>query len=81
MLITVRFSAGLVQQIGQARLQVTLVEGATVADLRQHLAQRFDGAQQLLANTVPVLAGRHVTDSEPLQNGQEVSLLLPIAGG
>jgi molybdopterin converting factor small subunit len=81
MLITVRFSAGLVQQIGQARLQVTLAEGATIADLRQHLAQRFDGAQQLLANTVPVLAGRHVTDSEPLQNGQEVSLLLPIAGG
>ncbi|MCC9074612.1 hypothetical protein FKZ61_000595 [Litorilinea aerophila] len=31
--ITVRLSAGLAQEIGQARLQLTLPETATVADL------------------------------------------------
>jgi molybdopterin converting factor small subunit len=81
MVINVRFSTGLAQHVGRTRLQVTLDEGATIADLRQHLDHNFEGMGQPLAHAIPVLAGRHVTDSEPLQNGQEVSLLLPIAGG
>jgi molybdopterin converting factor small subunit len=81
MVINVRFSTGLAQHIGQPRLQVTLAEGATIADLRQHLNHYFEGLSQPLATAIPVLAGRHVTDNQQLHHGQEVSLLLPIAGG
>jgi molybdopterin converting factor small subunit len=81
MQVQIRFNGSLAQHIGQARLAIALETGATVAELRQQLVQRHPAAAQALALAVPVLAGRHVTDAEVLHEGQELSLLLPVAGG
>ena len=45
------------------------------------LRREYSEAAPLLDTAVPIIAGRHVTQSEPLVDGQEVAFLLPIAGG
>jgi len=81
MQINVRLGPGLAQYADSPRLRATLTAEATVADLVEHLCDCYPALKQPLAKAVPVVSGRHVTLSVTLQDGQEVSLLLPIAGG
>lgn len=81
MQIQTRLSGELAQQVGMARLSVTLPDGATVADLLDWLRQQYPTTTARLETAVPIIAGRHVSPTEPLADGQEVALLLPIAGG
>ena len=79
--VNVRFSAALAQSAGTPRLQMPLLEGATVGDLLDQLA----AAQPHLAPRIPYLVvavgGRHVGRDEPLHYGQEVVLVKLAAGG
>jgi molybdopterin converting factor small subunit len=79
--IRVRFSAGLVPLAGNTRMVVSLQDQATVADLLQYLQTERPELEVGLNNAIPMVAGRHVGLSEQLSAGQEVSLLLPVAGG
>ena len=79
--IRVRFSAGLVPLAGNTRMVVSLQDKATVADLLQYLQTERPELESGLNNVIPMVAGRHVGLSEQLLAGQEVSLLLPVAGG
>ena len=79
--IRVRFSAGLVPLAGNTRIVVTLPEESTVADLLQFIRTEHPALETGLGNAIPMVAGRHVGLSEQLSAGQEVSLLLPVAGG
>jgi molybdopterin converting factor small subunit len=81
MKINVRLSGDLVQQVGNARLQVTLAENATAADLVAFLQEQYPAAASRLELVVPFVGGQHVSPEAPLVAGQEVALLLPIAGG
>jgi molybdopterin converting factor small subunit len=81
MRVHVRLSAGLAQEVGLARLTVTLSDGATVADLREQLRAQHPAAAPQLALAVPVIAGQAVDWTAPLASDQEVAFLLPIAGG
>jgi molybdopterin converting factor small subunit len=81
MTIHVRFSPGLAQLIGNPRLAVTLAEEATVADLLQYLRSQHPALNQRLDAAIPMISGRHAAQSEHLAAGQEVALLLPVAGG
>ncbi len=79
--ITVRLSAGLAQEIGQARLLLTLPETATVADLYAWLRARYPAQSAQIDAAVPIIAGRHASMAAPLPAQGEVALLLPVAGG
>ncbi len=81
MTVHVRLSGGLAQQVGLARLTITLSDGSTVADLREHLQAQHPAAAPQLALAVPVISGQHVDWAVPLSSDQEVAFLLPIAGG
>ena len=81
MRVAVRLSGELAAQAGRPRFSVTLPVGATVADLTDLLRREYVDASPLLNTAVPIIAGKHVTQSEPLEEGQEVAFLLPIAGG
>lgn len=78
---TVRLSGDLGRAVGTPRLQVSLAEGATVADLVATLTDRHPELQQQLHAAVPMLGGVHATPQTPLTPGREVALLTPIAGG
>jgi molybdopterin synthase sulfur carrier subunit len=81
MQVAVRLSGELAAQAGRPRFNVTLAEGATVGELKEQLYQEYPQILSLLDTAVPIIAGKHVTRSEPLTNGLEVAFLLPIAGG
>jgi len=81
MKVRVRLSGELASQIGRPRLVMSLADGATVADLTGLLRREHPESISLLNTAMPIIAGRHVTPSEPLADNQEVAFLLPIAGG
>lgn len=81
MKITVRFSPDLAQRAGSPRLSVTLADGATIAHLIEQLSWENPLLAEQLSSSVAVVAGRHVSSTEPLSAGQEVALLMPVSGG
>lgn len=81
MLIRVRLGGGLAQLAGGARIEVTLTEAATVADLLEHLQIQHPKLKQKLHTAMPMVSGRYAAHTDPLAPGQEVALLLPVAGG
>jgi len=79
--VRVRFGAGLSRLAGMPRVVVELDDDATVADLLAALAHRTPDLNGALSRALAVLGGRHLPASGPLHDGDEVSLLLPVAGG
>ena len=76
-----RLSSGLAQDVGLARLSVDLPGGATVADLVQRLQAQHPQAAGRLGAAIAVMAGQPVALAEPLRDGLELALLMPVAGG
>jgi molybdopterin converting factor small subunit len=81
MQIHIRVSPGLAAEIGQPRLTLTVDEDATTVAVLETLRTAYPGSAALLARAVIMSAGRHVPSDEPLRPGQELALLIPIAGG
>lgn len=79
--INIRLSAGLAQAIGQARLVVTLPEGATVHDAMAQLVAQYPALTNKVGHVLPFAGGQQVVGSASLIAGQELALLLPAAGG
>ena len=79
--ITVRLGHGLAHEIGNTRLRVTLVEGATVSDLKEQIGVDQPTMAAQLAACVAIIAGCHVNPDQILSGDEEVALLMPISGG
>ena len=81
MKVNVRLSAGFAQTTGTTRLIIDLADGSTIADLLVQLRANYPAIETKLQTAVPTVAGRHASASQLLSAGQEVALLLPVAGG
>ena len=81
MRVDIRLSGELATLAGRPRFSVTLPSGGTVNDLTALLCREHPELAPRLDTAVPIIAGRHITQFEPLSDGQEVAFLLPIAGG
>ena len=81
MRINIRLSGELAALAGLHRFNMSLADGSTVGNLIDTLSQEHPDLASRLNTAVPIIAGRHVTQYEPLADGQEVAFLLPIAGG
>ena len=79
--INVRFSAALAQAAGSPRLRVSVAAEPTVGALLDQLAAEQPALASRLPHLIVAVAGRHVGRDEPLQDGQEVVLVSPSAGG
>ena len=79
--VNLRFSAALAQSAGTPRLQMFLLEGATVGDLLDQLASAQPHLSARIPHLVVAIAGRHAGRDERLHDGQEVVLVMPAAGG
>jgi len=79
--ISVRLNGELVRLAGRARMNIQLADSATVADLIDSLSKQEPTLADHLARAVPVVGGRHATSDQALADGQEVALLMPVAGG
>jgi molybdopterin converting factor small subunit len=81
MQVNIRLSAGLAQLTGNARLQLTVPEDATVQDVVAILVGQYPEMRNRLSYAIPVIAGSHATLQSPVTSGQEVAFLMPVAGG
>jgi molybdopterin converting factor small subunit len=81
MRVRVRLGAGLSRFADAPLLSVDLAEGASVEDLLAALGAEQPALAPALRSALPVLAGTHVEREQRLHAGDEVALLIPVAGG
>lgn len=81
MQVNIRLSGELANRAGRHRFTMSLADSATIADLLELLRQRHPDLWPMMDTAIPIVFGKHVTQTEPLANGQEIAFLLPIAGG
>jgi molybdopterin converting factor small subunit len=62
-------------------LSLDLEDGACVDDLLATLGAAQPALAPALRSALPVLAGTHVEREQRLRAGDEVALLIPVAGG
>jgi molybdopterin converting factor small subunit len=79
--VRVRLGAGLSRFADAPLLSLDLAEGARVDDLLQALGAEQPTLAPALRSALPVLAGEHVEREQELHAGDEVALLIPVAGG
>ena len=63
------------------QLSVDLADGSSVDDLLAALGAQQPSLAPALSAALPVLAGAHVERTQRLEAGDEVALLIPVAGG
>jgi molybdopterin converting factor subunit 1 len=80
MLITVRFFASYADNLGLRDTELTLAEGARVADVLSSVA-RLPGASALPANPLVAVNQVYAAPETRLSSGDEVALIPPVAGG
>ena len=81
MRIRVRLGAGLSRFAEAPLLSIDLAEGSRVDDLLAALGAQQPSLEPALPSVLPVVAGTHVERYHQLHAGDEVALLIPVAGG
>lgn len=81
MTINVRLSASLARLAGSSHLWVTLAHESTITDLFNHLRANYPALDSKLEIAVAIISGRHTAPSQQLNDGEQVAILIPIAGG
>ncbi|MDJ0754650.1 MAG: MoaD/ThiS family protein [Ardenticatenaceae bacterium] len=79
--LTIRVNGLLAEKMGKSRFSVSLASSTTVHDLTLYLQMQYPHLNDPLQRAVVISAGNHLEPTSLLQDGQEVALLLPIAGG
>jgi molybdopterin converting factor subunit 1 len=69
------------EHAGQSSLSLTLPGPATVQDVLTALRGSLPGAERLPEQPLAAVNQAHVRLSTPVQNGDEVAFLPPLAGG
>ena len=81
MVVQVRINGILAQEIGASNLRVQVADPATVADVLAQLNDRYPDSAEKLTQTIPFVAGQHLSTDASISPGQKLSLLMPAAGG
>ena len=81
MQVRVRLGGGLARLTAAPLLTVELADGATVGDLFARLRDTEPELAPALRSALPIVSGEHVLPDDPLENRQEIALLLPVSGG
>jgi molybdopterin converting factor small subunit len=81
MRIAVRLGSGLSRLAGRSRLEVDLADGATVGDLLDRVAGDRPELGAGMPSVLTVVRGTQVGGDCLLADGDEVALLIPVAGG
>jgi|TARA_B110000263_G_scaffold242243_1_gene247490 molybdopterin converting factor small subunit len=77
----VRVNGKLAEELGTSRLSVEVAEPATIQDILDEINSRYPGSSGTILEAIPFSSGNHRGAGEEVQSGQEVTLLMPAAGG
>ena len=81
MRVSVRLFAGLHDLVGRREVELELVDGATVADLREQLASQYPAVVPLMSTLVCAVNEEYVPNEHRLSPGDQVALIPPVSGG
>ena len=81
MVVRVLFFASAREITGTASIEIDLLEGATVNELREELLKRFPSLEGIEKKFAIALNEEYVVDDSTLGNGDEVALIPPVSGG
>jgi molybdopterin converting factor small subunit len=81
MQVRVRLGAGLARLTAAPVVGLELDDGATVAEAVARLSAERPELAGALPAALPVVAGAHAAADRPLQTGEELALVTPVAGG
>jgi molybdopterin converting factor small subunit len=79
--VQVRLGSGLAAAAGTRRLRVELPQDATVDTLLERLGAAEPAIAPALASALAVIRGTHASGEQPLADGDEVAVLIAVAGG
>jgi molybdopterin synthase sulfur carrier subunit len=79
--VVVRLGSGLATAAGTRRLRVELPRQSTVDTLLERLRETQPAIAPALDSALPVVRGSHASGADALAEGDEVALLIPVAGG
>lgn len=79
--VQVRFFARYAELVGRSVTAVSVALPATVGDVVRMLREQLPGARALPERPLAAVNLKHVKLDAPVQDGDEVALLPPIAGG
>jgi len=80
MTVTVRLSGTLAQRLGNRR-EIEVASGATVDDVVAELGRLADVDAAALRGLAVVSDGSFVRRERPVADGEELDVLVPVAGG
>jgi molybdopterin converting factor small subunit len=79
--VQVRLGSGLATAAGTRRLSVELPQDATVDTLRERLGAAEPAIAPALDSALALVRGTHAGGEQRLADGDEVALLIAVAGG
>jgi len=78
---SVRVNGKLAEQLGTSRLSIEVSEPATIQDIIDEIKSRYPDSISTILEAIPFSAGTHKSVEEIVKPGQEITLLMPAAGG
>jgi molybdopterin synthase catalytic subunit len=78
--VSVRLFAALHDLVGQREVDLDLVDGATIGDLRDQLAGRYPAVVPFMSTLVCAVNEEYVTSEHRLSPGDQVALIPPVRG-
>jgi molybdopterin synthase catalytic subunit len=79
--VSVRLFAGLHDLVGHREVELELVDGATVADLRDQLVSQYPAVAPLMSTLVCAVNEEYVPNEHRLSPRDQVALIPPVSGG
>lgn len=81
MTISVVFFAAARDVTGCDRLQLKLADGATIADVKRELRDLHPDLEPVLKNSMWSINCKYAAERDPIPDGAEIGLILPVSGG
>ncbi len=77
----VRVNGKLAEELGTSRLTVEVSVPATIQDILDEISSSHPESTGTILEAIPFASGNHRGAAEEIQPGQEITLLMPAAGG
>jgi molybdopterin synthase sulfur carrier subunit len=81
MKVTVKLFAAARDLVGTPEVMLEIADAATVADLRDLLAEKYPSVASLVARAMFAIDARYASDDDMLTGSREIACIPPVSGG
>lgn len=81
MTVTVLLFAAAKEAAGTGRMEITMPDNATVADVKRHICDRFPTVRSMLETAMWSINSEYARLDDPVSDRAEIGVILPVSGG